>query len=82
MCFRGWSFEPKYSSIVHNSSSPPCGVSNTVHASAHLGKVHIWSSGVWTVEAQVSGSDGLARGFDARERGEDLLWFRRFSCRP
>ncbi len=62
------------------SSSPPCGVSNMVHASAHLGKVHVWSPGVWTVEAQVSGSDGLARGFDARERGEDLLWFWRFSC--
>lgn len=80
MCFHGWSFEPKCSSVVDNSSSPPCGVSDTVHASAHLGKVHVWSPGVWTVEAQVSGSDGLARGFDARERREDLLWFQRFSC--
>lgn len=84
MCFHGCSgvLNPNIScsSVVDNSSSALRGASYTVHASAHLGKVHVWSSGSWAVEAQVSCSNGLARGFDAGERREDLLRFRRFSC--
>lgn len=83
MCLHGRSGVSKAnvlcSSVVDNSSSALRGASYTVHASAHLGKVHVWSSGSWAVEAQVSRSNGLARGFDAGERREDLLRFRRFS---